>query len=117
MVGASGAIAGVLGAYMVLFPRAPILGLLFFFVLTFPAWFVIGAWFVFQNLLPAVATLGPRTGGVAFFAHIGGFMAGLLLVRPFLRGRSRRESFQWAGWRPPPRRPTSRSRYETWRDH
>jgi membrane associated rhomboid family serine protease len=118
MVGASGAIAGVLGGYMVLFPRAPILGLLFFFVLTFPAWFVIGVWFVFQNVLPAMASLGPRSGGgVAFFAHIGGFIAGLLLVRPFLTGRSRRESFQWAGWKPPPRRPVSRSRYEAWRDH
>src|SRR5687768_16959543 len=105
MVGASGAIAGVLGAYIVLFPRAPILGILFFFVLTFPAWFVIGVWFVFQNVLPAMATLGPRSGGgVAFFAHIGGFVAGLLLVRPFLHGRARRESFQWTGWRPPPRR-------------
>jgi membrane associated rhomboid family serine protease len=118
MVGASGAIAGVLGGYMVLFPRAPILGLLFFFVLTFPAWFVIGVWFVFQNVLPAMASLGPHSGGgVAFFAHIGGFIAGLLLVRPFLTGRSRRESFQWAGWKPPPRRPASRSRYEAWRDH
>ncbi|HKY38705.1 MAG TPA: rhomboid family intramembrane serine protease [Polyangiaceae bacterium] len=117
MVGASGAIAGVLGAYMVLFPRAPILGILFFFVLTFPAWFVIGVWFVFQNVLPAMASLGLRGGGVAFFAHIGGFIAGLLLVRPFLKGRSRRESFQWAGWRPPPRRPASRSRYDAWRDH
>jgi membrane associated rhomboid family serine protease len=118
MVGASGAIAGVLGGYMVLFPRAPILGILFVFVLTFPAWFVIGIWFVFQNVLPAMASLGPRSGGgVAFFAHIGGFIAGLLLVRPFLTGRSRRESFQWAGWKPPPRRPVSRSRYEAWRDH
>ena len=118
MVGASGAIAGVLGAYMVLFPRAPILGILFFFVLTFPAWFVIGVWFVFQNVLPAMAALGPRGGGgVAFFAHIGGFVAGLLLVRLFLMGRTRRESFQWAGWRPPPRRSVSRSRYDAWRDH
>ena len=77
-----------------------------------------GIWFVFQNVLPAMASLGPRSGGgVAFFAHIGGFIAGLLLIRPFLRGRSRRDSFQWAGWRPPPRRPVSRSRYEAWRDH
>jgi hypothetical protein len=60
----------------------------------------------------------PSLGGVAFFAHIGGFLAGLLLVRPLLGGRSKRDSFQWAGWRPPPRAPRqiSRSRYDAWRD-
>jgi membrane associated rhomboid family serine protease len=126
MVGASGAISGVLGAYIVLFPRAPILifnfsipilWLLYGLFMTFPAWLVIGSWFLFQNLLPAVITLGPRNvGGVAFFAHIGGFIAGLLLVRAFLSGRGRRESFQWSGWQPPPKRPVSRSRYDAWRD-
>ena len=113
MVGASGAISGVMGAYIVLFPRAPILmfnfsiPLLWFiygFFMSFPAWAVIGYWFVVSNLLPAVSSLGAQVGHVALFAHIGGFVAGLLLVRPFLSGRSRRDSFQWAGWRPPPRR-------------
>ncbi len=124
MVGASGAISGVLGAYVVLYPRAPILVLnsipllwLFFgLFLSVPAWVVIGLWFV-GNLLPAISSLGmSESGGVAFFAHIGGFLAGLLLIRPLLAGRTRHPAFEWAGWRPPPRRPVSRSRYEAWRD-
>jgi membrane associated rhomboid family serine protease len=126
MVGASGAISGVLGAYIVLFPRAPILVLnsipllwLFYgLFLSFPAWLVIGFWFVGQ-LLSGVSSLGGASvGGVAFFAHIGGFLAGLLLVRPMLRDSRQRDSQQWGGWRPPPRRPrpVSRSRYDAWRD-
>jgi membrane associated rhomboid family serine protease len=117
MLGASGAIAGVLGAYMVLYPRAPVLGVLVFVLITVPAWLVIGYWFLFSNLLPAVASLGlPARGGIAFMAHIGGFLGGLLLIRPLHAGRGRRESSRWDGWRPPPRRPVSRSRYEAWRD-
>jgi membrane associated rhomboid family serine protease len=124
MVGASGAISGVLAAYVVLYPRAPILVLnsipllwLFFgFFFSVPAWLVIGFWFI-GNLLPAVSSLGlAESGGVAFFAHIGGFLAGLLLIRPLLSGRPRHPTFEWAGWRPPPRRAGSRSRYEAWRD-
>ena len=124
MVGASGAISGVLGAYIVLFPRAPILvinsipllWLFWGFFLSFPAWLVIGFWFL-GNLLSGVSSLGMNAvGGVAFFAHIGGFIAGLLLIRPLLSGRSRRDSYQWAGWRPPPKRPLSKGRYEAWRD-
>jgi membrane associated rhomboid family serine protease len=124
MVGASGAISGVLGAYIVLYPRAPILvinsiPLLWLFwgiFLSFPAWLVIGFWFV-GNLLSGVSSLGMGdVGGVAFFAHIGGFVAGLLLVRPMLANRTRNESFQWSGWRPPERRkPISQSRYDAWR--
>jgi len=84
--------------------------------LSFPAWIVIGLWFV-GNLLPAISSFGLQdSGGVAFFAHLGGFLAGLLLIRPLLAGRSRRPAFEWAGWRPPPRSPVSRSRYEAWRD-
>jgi membrane associated rhomboid family serine protease len=127
MVGASGAISGVLGAYIVLYPRAPILmintiPLLWLFwglFLSAPAWLVIGYWFLVSNLMPAVASLGiENVGGVALFAHIGGFLGGLLLVRPLLKKRAPRESFEWAGWRPParPARPLSRSRYENWRD-
>lgn len=125
MVGASGAISGVMGAYIVLYPRAPILmfnfsipilWLLYGLFMSFPAWLVIGYWFVVSNLLPAFATLGAQAGGVALFAHIGGFAAGLLLIRPMLHGRSRRDAFQWSGWRPPPQRAVSRSRYEAWRD-
>jgi len=125
MVGASGAISGVLGAYIVLFPRAPILVLnsipllwLFFGIfLSFPAWLVIGFWFL-GNLASGVTSLGVGDmGGVAFFAHIGGFLAGLLLVKPFLVGRQRHDSYQWSGFRPPERQlKASRSRYESWRD-
>lgn len=126
MVGASGAISGVLGAYIVLYPRAPILvinsipllWLFYGFFLSFPAWLVIGFWFA-GNLLSGVSSLGMAdTGGVAFFAHIGGFIAGLLLIRPMLAGRSRQDGFQWTGWRPPPRRerPISQRRYDAWRD-
>jgi membrane associated rhomboid family serine protease len=118
MIGASGAIAGVLGAYLVLYPRAPVLSLLVFVIVSVPAWLLIGLWFLL-NLASGLTSLGlPSLSNVAFFAHIGGFLAGLLLVRPLLGGRDRRESFQWAGWRPPPRAPrsVSRSRYDAWRD-
>jgi membrane associated rhomboid family serine protease len=82
MVGASGAIAGVLAAYVVLFPRAHVLTLvpIFFFIrlIYVPAGFFIGGWFVIQ-LLSAV--LGSESSGVAFVAHIGGFVAGYVLVK------------------------------------
>lgn len=83
MVGASGAIAGVLGAYMVAFPYARVLTLVFFGffarVIRIPAFFVLGFWFVLQ-LVYALPSLGAQNvGGVAFFAHIGGFLSGILL--------------------------------------
>jgi membrane associated rhomboid family serine protease len=110
MVGASGAIAGVLGAYIVLHPRAPITVLNFppiaFFIgffIVVPAWVVIGGWFLIQ-LLSGIGSLGSiQTGGVAFFAHVGGFLTGLLLVRPFHIGRTRPRRDDWSGWRPPAR--------------
>ncbi|MER3456211.1 MAG: rhomboid family intramembrane serine protease [candidate division GAL15 bacterium] len=92
MVGASGAIAGVLGAYLVLFPRARILALVpmgFFTQLAeVPAMLFLPLWFVLQ-LLYGVASLGVSTqaGGVAFWAHVGGFVAGVVLVRWFVRRR------------------------------
>jgi membrane associated rhomboid family serine protease len=118
MVGASGAIAGVLGAYMVLHPRAPITVLnpppLAFFIGFFievPAWLVIGAWFVIQ-LLSGVGSLGgTEGGGVAFFAHVGGFLTGLLLVRPLHAGRPRQSRDDWSGWRPPERMSPPRRRW------
>jgi membrane associated rhomboid family serine protease len=91
LIGASGAIAATLGAYLVLFPRARILSLVFlgFFyqLIEVPALFVLGFWFVLQ-LVDGVASLGGTNaqGGVAFFAHIGGFGAGAL-VAVALRGR------------------------------
>ncbi len=90
MVGASGAISGVLGAYLLLYPTANVRMLLFlgFFVTTFriPAVIVLGLWFLFQLL--SAQTLqegGAQEGGVAFMAHIGGFIAGMILVWFFVR--------------------------------
>jgi len=85
IIGASGAIAGVLGAYMMLFPYSRVLTLVFFlFFIRFieiPAMVILGFWFIYQLLL-APSGIGPG-GGVAFFAHIGGFLAGALLVYIF----------------------------------
>ncbi len=110
MVGASGAIAGVLAAYVVLYPSAPITLLmpppLLFFVGPFimmPAWFVIGAWFVIQLWTGFGPASDPETGGVAIMAHVGGFLTGLLLVRPFSGGRPQQDHDRWRGWRPPER--------------
>jgi len=87
-VGASGAIAGVLGAYFVSYPRARVLTWfppIFLFYL--PAWIILGYWFVFQFLegTASLAIMGtrPDVGGVAFWAHIGGFVAGAVMIKIF----------------------------------
>ena len=86
-LGASGAISGVLAAYLLLFPTKRVRMLVFLFVVDVPAIVAIGIWFVFQ-LVNGVGMLGggSQAGGVAYAAHIGGFVAGFLLVR-FLRPR------------------------------
>jgi membrane associated rhomboid family serine protease len=88
MVGASGAISGVLGAYLLLFPRAQVLVLLPLGIVSrvmyVPAALVLGLWFVMQ-LLSGSISLGQTGGGVAFFAHIGGFLAGMALIGLFKR--------------------------------
>jgi membrane associated rhomboid family serine protease len=85
-VGASGAIAGVLGAYARLYPRARVVTLIFiiiiFTVITLPAVLVLGVWFLLQ-LLPAFSDPTGAGGGVAYFAHIGGFIFGLLAIKLF----------------------------------
>ena len=79
-IGASGAISGVMGAYAVLFPRARVLMLFFIFLIPIPALFVLGYWFVLQ-FLSGIGDLGAAaTGGVAFWAHIGGFLIGVLVA-------------------------------------
>ena len=91
MIGASGAISGVLGAYLVLYPRAKVLVLSLVFLITtvrVPALVVLGIWFVGQLLSSLMASPGSG-GGVAFAAHVGGFVAGVLLIRVFLRERRR----------------------------
>jgi membrane associated rhomboid family serine protease len=90
MVGASGAIGGVMGAYALLYPKAPVHMLVFigFYItrLVLPAYFMLGYWFLLQLLGALPATSG-TTGGVAFWAHIGGFITGIVLVKPFCNTR------------------------------
>lgn len=88
-IGASGAIAGVLGGYLLLFPRARITTIVFRFITEVPAMIVLGFWFVYQFFfgIASLSTMDMQVGGVAFFAHIGGFVAGMILVHPFQIGR------------------------------
>lgn len=90
MVGASGAIAGVLGAYLLLFPRAQVLVLIplgfFTQLIRIPALFVLGFWFVLQFIQQAMSSAASGEGGVAYWAHIGGFVVGAVLIL-FLRRR------------------------------
>jgi membrane associated rhomboid family serine protease len=88
MVGASGAVGGVMGAYARLYPRARVHTLIilgfFFTTMAVPAIFMLGYWFVLQ-LLGGLPALGGEAGGVAFWAHVGGFAAGALLAKPLAR--------------------------------
>jgi membrane associated rhomboid family serine protease len=98
-VGASGAIAGVMGAYFLLFPSARVLTLvpliIFFTFIWLPAWIVLGYWFVLQFLSGAATSIAyssKTSGGIAFWAHVGGFVAGLLMIKLMpqrIRPRSR----------------------------
>jgi len=85
LIGASGAIAGVLGAYMILYPRARILTLIWIIfiirLIWLPAIFILGYWIVIQFIMAASDLGGGSEGGVAWFAHIGGFAFGWLLFR------------------------------------
>ena len=86
-LGASGAISGVLGAYMLLFPKRRVRVIIFYFITDVPAILAIGLWFVFQLISGAgLLSGGSQTGGVAYAAHIGGFIAGLVLIKFFTIG-------------------------------
>jgi membrane associated rhomboid family serine protease len=88
-LGASGAISGVLGGYILLFPRRKVNAIVVRLYTTIPAWAAIGIWFVFQ-LINGLGVLGQGSregGGVAYAAHVGGFVAGLVLVKLFAAGR------------------------------
>jgi membrane associated rhomboid family serine protease len=91
MIGASGAIAGVLGAYALLFPRARVRTLVFLFffvqVVSVPAALILGIWFVLQFVSVGMG------GGVAWFAHIGGFLAGMALIWLFVKKRPEKVDF------------------------
>jgi len=93
MIGASGAVSGVLGAYILLFPKAQVYTLMFlgFFiqVIRLPALIVIGFWAIIQ-LVSGFATRTAAQGGIAFFAHVGGFVFGLSAIKIFLIGKRRR---------------------------
>ncbi len=86
MLGASGAIAAVLGAYAMLYPNSRVLTVLFVFPVRVPAWIWLGLWFVYQ-LVEAnygLTSASANGGGVAFFAHVGGFIFGAIVARTFL---------------------------------
>lgn len=89
-LGASGAISGVLGAYILLHPKRRVTVILFRFLTQVPAYVAIGIWFLFQ-LISGLGMLGggSQTGGVAYAAHIGGFIAGLVLIKFFDTGGNR----------------------------
>jgi len=83
MIGASGAVAGILGAYLILYPRARILTLVFIWILPIPAAFILGLWFFGQVLNIGIG------GGVAWWAHIGGFLIGIALIRFYLKRKKK----------------------------
>jgi membrane associated rhomboid family serine protease len=106
-LGASGAISGVLGAYVFLFPQKRVTVILFRLLTDVPAYVAVGIWFLFQ-LISGLGILGggSQLGGVAYAAHVGGFVAGIALITPFRIGRpalpvappSRRIGWQRRAW-------------------
>jgi rhomboid family protein len=103
MVGASGAISGVMGAYLLLFPRVRVYALIFlgffFTSVGMPAWVMLGYWFLIQILSGLVSYGAAAEGGVAFWAHAGGFIAGIVLIKMFIRG-DYLDAHQRHHWRP-----------------
>lgn len=101
MLGASGAIAGVMGAYIILYPRARVQTLVVLIVfITFwwlPAWVFLGYWFLLQFVATSVmaASVHHQTGGVAFAAHVGGFVVGLLMIKLFPR---QARTYRYSTW-------------------
>lgn len=86
-LGASGAISGVMGGYLLLFPTRRVSLWIFFFIIGVPAFIAVGLWFVFQVISGMGVLGGQDASGVAYAAHIGGFIAGLLFVKRFARRR------------------------------
>jgi membrane associated rhomboid family serine protease len=100
MVGASGAISGVMGGYLLLYPKVRVYALVWIvFLITsvaVPAWVMLGYWFLIQ-FVSGLAAFGGDVGGVAFWAHVGGFVAGLVLVKLFVRSDyiTARQAHHW----------------------
>lgn len=86
MLGASGAISGVLGGYVLLFPKRQVRAIIFNFLTTVPAFVAIGIWIAYQLIVGYLTPSG--SGGVAYAAHIGGFIAGIALIKLFAIGRT-----------------------------
>jgi len=84
MLGASGAISGILGGYILLYPRRPVRTIIFYTLTTVPAFIAIGIWIIYQVVLGLYSSPG---SGVAYAAHVGGFIAGLALIKVFAIGR------------------------------
>jgi membrane associated rhomboid family serine protease len=89
IIGASGAIAGVMGAYVMLYPRGKVLTLIPIIIIPYfvrlPAWLFLGFWFLSQVLSGLFEQLSGMTQGIAWWAHVGGFVAGMILVRLFMK--------------------------------
>lgn len=95
-IGASGAIAGVMGAYLVLYPRARVLTWLFIVIVPFPAWLWLVIWASEQFLSGAASIVQTsQTSGIAFWAHVGGFVTGILMVKLFPQ---RRHRYRYGTW-------------------
>lgn len=111
MVGASGAIAGVMGGYLLLFPRARVdvifIFIIFFKILPLPAWMMLGVWFVIQLVSGALADLSG--GGVAYWAHAGGFAAGMVMTLPLWLRRGGRD--HWSETQGAPSNPAATYRW------
>jgi membrane associated rhomboid family serine protease len=102
MVGASGAISGVMGAYLILFPNVRVYALvpivIFITSVALPAWVMLGYWFLIQ-FVSGLLTAADEMGGVAFWAHVGGFVAGVVLIKLFTR-EDYLEAHRSHHWRP-----------------
>lgn len=89
IIGASGAVAGVMGAYVTLYPRGKVLTfipiIIIPYIVRLPAWLFLGFWFLSQVLSGLIERLGVQAAGIAWWAHVGGFLAGMVLVRLFMR--------------------------------
>lgn len=98
-IGASGAISGVLGAYILFFPRSRILSLvpllIIWFLARIPAWIFIGLWFIVEFLSGLGSLTTETSGGIAWWAHVGGFLLGVILAKSFASSSPRRPASAW----------------------